>query len=103
MPVGLVVKGFKPPRWVGLLPSRGRSFALNFTCSPKPSETPQVHAVLSPYWAFVFGEPGKNTNRREPHAPVRVSGFGGAYWTDVAKLGDEVDEKPAVGSGAAAI
>ena len=46
--------------------------------APNPLKPPLVHAVLSPYWTFVLGESGKNKIRREPHAPVGVSGFGGA-------------------------
>jgi hypothetical protein len=81
MITGLSVPGLLPT------PQGGESGLMLLRClpgggllpvAPNPLKPPLVHAVLSPYWAFVLGESGKNKIRREPHAPVGVSGFGGA-------------------------
>ena len=54
---------------------------------------------LAPVGPFLFGDLGETEIRNEQHTWVWFLGFGGAYWTVVQELGDEVDEKPAVGSG----
>ena len=42
---------------------------------------------LAPIGPFVLGNLGKNRRvENEPHTPVGVSGFRGAYWTVVQEL-----------------
>ena len=57
---------------------------------------------LAPVGPFLFGDLGKPKFELNSEREIGFRGLGGLYWTVDAVRGDEVDEKPAVGSGAAA-
>ena len=90
---------------VGLLPAWCWTFAINLTVTLNPQKPPLVYAVPSPILGLLFWGIWEKTEESKMNR-IHLWGFrglGGLYRTVVAKLGGDVDDKPAVGSGATAI